>query len=225
MQNNVWFTADLHFGHESILYHRPGRRTVAGITLEELKADKKTAIAVYDKWLEGAWNDKVRRNDIVYVIGDFSMMNKHNTELLLGRLHGKKFLINGNHDKSCHGLERFFQWTGDIKEVVFNPQQWPFIRDNEPFTVELCHYPMLTWKNRPTGTCMVHGHTHGDTDPLNDNSMELRVDVGLDGKLAGYDLVSLEQLYAKFEEIRKKSGSETFRGHTEWLMERDGFRM
>lgn len=225
MSNNVWFISDLHFGHEAILYHRPGRRDVSGISFEDLKADKKAAIEVYDKWLEETWNAKVQRNDHVYIIGDFSMMNKHNTELLLGRLRGKKYLISGNHDKSCKGLERFFQWTGDIKEVVFNHQQWPFIRQEEPFTVELCHYPMLTWKNRPTGTCMVHGHTHGDIDHLNDNSMELRVDVGLDGKLANYNFVSLEELYTRFEEIREKSGSKSFKDHAEWLMDRDGFRM
>ena len=42
---------------------------------------------------------------------------------------------------------------------------------------------------------MVHGHCHGNIDDLNESSKDLRIDVGLDGKLANYNLVSLEQLY------------------------------
>ena len=225
MQNNIWFTSDLHFGHESILYFRPKRRELAGITLEELKADKKAAIKVHDQWLVDLWNSKVNRNDFVYIIGDLSMLKKHDTELLLGKLHGKKFLITGNHDKSCKGLERFFQWTGDVKEVTFDHGQFPFIRENEQFIVEMCHYPLLTWKNRPIGTCMVHGHTHGAVDGINENSMELRVDVGMDGKFAQYNLVDIETLYRHFEAVKEKTGSKSFRDHAEWLMARDGFRM
>ena len=42
---------------------------------------------------------------------------------------------------------------------------------------------------------MVHGHCHGNIDNFNESSRDLRIDVGLDGKLANYNLVSLEQLY------------------------------
>ncbi|MDD7621917.1 MAG: hypothetical protein SOY33_00405 [Candidatus Onthovivens sp.] len=49
---------------------------------------------------------------------------------------------------------------------------------------------------------MVHGHCHGNIDEFNESSKDLRIDVGLDGKLANYNFVPLEQLYkAMFDKI------------------------
>lgn len=42
---------------------------------------------------------------------------------------------------------------------------------------------------------MVHSHCHGNIDEFNESSKDLRIDVGLDGKLANYNFVSLEHLY------------------------------
>lgn len=41
---------------------------------------------------------------------------------------------------------------------------------------------------------MIHGHCHGKIDQINTDSKELRVDVGIDGNLANYNLISLEKL-------------------------------
>ena len=48
---NVWFISDTHFSHPSILYFHPERREAAGITLEELQADKHAAVEKHDEWL------------------------------------------------------------------------------------------------------------------------------------------------------------------------------
>ena len=48
---------------------------------------------------------------------------------------------------------------------------------------------------------MIHGHCHGKVDQINIDSKELRVDVGIDGELANYDLVSLEKLAKHFKKI------------------------
>lgn len=50
----------------------------------------------------------------------------------------------------------------------------------------------------------IHGHCHGKVDKkINTDSKELRVDVGIDGNLANYDLISLEKLANHFIKNRK----------------------
>lgn len=221
----VWFISDLHFSHPSILYFRPKRREAAGITLEELQEDKNAAILKHDEWLIGLWNNTIRREDFVYILGDFCLGNKERTEKILQRLKGKKYLIRGNHDKSCNGLERYFEWVGDLKEVKFSHQMFDFIDETEPFCIEMCHYPLMTWNRRPHGTIMLHGHCHGGIDKLNENSEELRIDAGFDGTLANLSFIPLERLYDKMVEIRNSTGGSTFKEYAEKKMERDGFRM
>lgn len=224
-RQKIWFTSDVHIGHQSILYFHPKRREAAGITLEELQEDKKLAIEKHDEWLINKWNETVKKQDTVYFLGDFSFKNREDTKKVLEQLHGKKFLIWGNHDKSLKGLENYFEWCGDIKEVKFTNNQFKFIDPNETFCVELCHYPMLTWNRRPHGTCMVHGHSHGNANIVNELTGELRVDVGLDNQYWDYNFVELEQLYNYFRNIIKSHGFSTFQDYVNYLMETQGYRI
>ena len=55
-QQKIFFTSDLHFGHENVLKmdNRPFK------TVDEMDAE-----------LIKRWNKKVNKGDIVYVLGDF----------------------------------------------------------------------------------------------------------------------------------------------------------
>lgn len=226
MKNKVWFVSDVHFSHPAQLYFHPKRRELAGIDKEELTTlPKKELSVIQDDWLIKLWNETVKREDWVYYIGDFCLGNRERAEYILNKLHGKKFFIRGNHDKALNGNERFLEGLWDIKEAKFNHDQYPFIKEGETFCVELCHYPLVAWNRRTHGSCHVHGHTHGSTDKFNDDSLELRVDVGLDSKLANYGFVDLETLYNHFRSIIEKQGCETFQEYAEWLMDKQGFRM
>ena len=220
----TWFVSDLHFSHSSILYFHPERREACGVTLEELQADKNAAIEKHDEWLINLWNTTVAKCDNIYILGDFCLGNKARTEEILKRLKGNKFLIRGNHDKSCNGLENYFKWVGDIKEVKFTNNQYEFIDPNETFCVECCHYPMLTWNRRPHGTVHLHGHCHNSITKFNNESRELRVDVGLDSDIANYSLIDLETIYRHFTRIKESAGVATFNDYNEWLMGQQGFR-
>jgi calcineurin-like phosphoesterase family protein len=221
----AWFISDTHFCHPSILYFRPKRREAAGITLEELQADKIAATKKHDEWLIEKWNNTINRCDYVYILGDFCLGNREYTERLLQRLNGKKFLVRGNHDKSCKGLERYFEWVGDIKECKFNYNQYKFIDPNETFCVEMCHFPMVAWNRRTHGTCHLQGHVHGALDTINEESKELRVDVGIDAKLSGLEFIPLEKLYKHFTDIRDNAGCSTFKEYANKLMDEQDFRM
>lgn len=223
-QYKAWFTSDTHFGGKSILYFHPERRVAAGITLEELQEDREAAMLKHDEWLIDVWNKTVKKKDFVYILGDFCLSNKERTKKILEQLNGRKFLIRGNHDKSCIGLENYFEWIGDIKEVKFTHNQYPFISPDETFAVELCHFPMLTWNRRPHGTCHLHAHCHGSLDEFNEYSQELRFDVGLDSKMGNLNFIDLETVYNKMIEIRNSTNSKTFQEHTEKLMLKQGFR-
>ena len=182
------------------------------------------AIEKHDEWLIDVWNKTVKKKDYIYILGDFSLCNKDRTKKILERLNGRKFLIKGNHDKSCLGLEHFFEWVGDIKEVKFSHNQYPFISPDETFCVELCHFPMVAWNRRPHGTCHLHGHTHSSMDAYNVQTQELRLDIGVDSEIANLGLVDLETVYQKMIDIRNSTDSKTFVEHTEKIMEKQGFR-
>lgn len=221
----TWVTSDIHLSHPSILYFHPKRRMAAGITLEELQADKKAAIEKHDEWLIDLWNKTVKKQDNIYILGDFCLGNRVRTEQILKRLNGKKYLIRGNHDKSCKGLENYFEWVGDIKEVKFTNNQYKYIDPNEAFTLEMHHFPMLSWNRRPHGTCHIHGHCHNSISDFNTNSAELRVDVGFDSNLGNYNFIELEELYSYFKNIIKKENCATFQEYIDKLMLKQGFRM
>lgn len=217
-RNKVFFTSDLHFFHKSILYFHPKRREHFGITLEELQNDSKSAVDKMNELLIKEWNNTVKKQDTIYILGDLSFGNKIETEKLLNKLNGKKFLILGNHDKSLKGLERYFEDVSQIKEAKFTNNQFPFINIEEPFCVEMCHFPLLTWNRRQHGTINIHGHCHGSICNYNDETKELRVDIGYDCERWGFKFVELEQLYNYFIDMRKQLDCKTFEEYTTKLI-------
>lgn len=76
--------ADLHFGHENIIKYesRPFNNRIE-----------------MDKRLIELWNSMVGKNDVVYILGDFTLSrSKSIIKNLLDLLNGRKVLIMGNHD-------------------------------------------------------------------------------------------------------------------------------
>lgn len=198
---NVWFTADLHFMHKSILEHCPNR-------IDELKkhyTSDDITLKMHDDFFINLWNITVNKKDRVYVLGDFSFGNSEETRKILSKLNGEKHLILGNHDKSSEKLTSYFKSISQIKEVRFKKENYNFL--DEDLKIICCHYPMVSWKDLNEGACHIHGHCHGRIDWMNDLSLEMRVDVGIDGKLANFGLISLEKLYEHFKNIKKITNS------------------
>lgn len=133
----IYFTADTHFGHEAIIKmcQRP---------FDNAEDMNETLIQ--------KWNEKVKGNDTVYIVGDMFYRCK-NAESVIARLKGKKKLIIGNHDGS---------WLNENTEKYFQSID-KFLEFSDGFRhIALCHYPLMTWKHKEK-TYMIHGHIHNDT--------------------------------------------------------------
>lgn len=193
----IWFTSDLHFSHKNILKYSKGRELAFNIPSELNEYDK---IKLHDERLIELWNKTIGKSDKVYILGDFAFADRESTKAILSKLKGSKFLILGNHDGSSENQSGFEQIV-QYKEIIFKKENFDFLE--EDFGIFCCHYAMLTWDRKQYGVCQVMGHSHGSMDEFNEESTDLRVDVGLDGKLANFNFVSLEQLYKYFKKKTK----------------------
>lgn len=145
----IWFSADTHFYHQSILRHTHRKFD----SVEEMN----------EAYVE-EWNATISKGDMIYHLGDFSFGTSKEIRQVFHRLRGKKVLVAGNHDDN---RTRRLAWTEvhDLKRLRVNNQ-----------TMWLCHYPMLTWANAHHGTWMLHGHSHGNIADIGTTRMDVGVD-------------------------------------------------
>lgn len=136
----VYFIGDLHFGHANIirLCNRPF------VDSDEM-----------DEALIKNWNDKVKKDDDVYILGDFCYKSKNSPDYYLKRLNGRKHLIVGNHD--YYFLENkavtcLFSSIKPLNQINIGKKQ-----------VVLCHYPILEWNGYYRGSYHIYGHVHNST--------------------------------------------------------------
>lgn len=147
----IFFTADLHFGHSKMLVYcnRPYKDT-----------------AEMDEKLIENWNATVKPEDSVYLLGDVGFYTPEKTTELVKRLHGKIYLILGNHDRALikhsraqikEGQKLVFEW---MKDIYYLKVPDPDRKDGyQP--IIMCHYPFRTWNHMNYGSWHLHGHCHG----------------------------------------------------------------
>lgn len=144
-----YYIADLHFFHGA-MNDRMDHRGFAGV--EEM-----------NEYMIKKWNAKVHRNDEVVILGDFSWGSPEETNAVLNKLHGRLFLITGNHDRFAKQnklrIERF-TWIKPYDELSDNKRK-----------VILCHYPIMCYngqyrvdENGNPKTYMLYGHVHDTMD-------------------------------------------------------------
>lgn len=121
-------------------------------------------LAMHDETLITAWNNNIRPNDEVWLLGDFTFHKKEVHPALFARLNGKKHLVVGNHDPRN---VRDLPWESVHDLVGRRFAGHKFI---------MCHYPMLTWANAHAGVWHLHGHSHGNLS----GPLSTRLDVGVD---------------------------------------------
>lgn len=144
-----YYIADLHFFHAAMNSKMDCRGFADAEQMNEYMIRK--------------WNGKVRKNDEVVIIGDFSWGSPENTTELLKRLNGRLYLIQGNHDRFLKNKEmdlRRFVWVKPYEELQDNRRK-----------VVLCHYPIMCYngqyrldENGNPRTYMLYGHVHDTMD-------------------------------------------------------------
>ena len=144
-----YYIADLHFYHAA-LNERMDRRGFANV--EEM-----------NEYMTSKWNQKVRKNDEVVILGDLSWGNAEETSQLTRQLNGTLYLIQGNHDrfvsKTTMDMRRF-AWVKPYEEMYDNKRK-----------VILCHYPIICYNGQyrldedgNPRTYMLYGHVHDTQD-------------------------------------------------------------
>lgn len=130
-----YYISDWHYGHANCIRFdgRPFK------SCEEMNEE-----------LIRRWNDVVKNDDKVYILGDMFWCKGAEAVPVLKRLKGQKFLVKGNHDR-CHDTE-FTHCFAAIKEYME-------IDDNGR-NVVLCHYPIPCFKNHFYGWYHLYGHVH-----------------------------------------------------------------
>lgn len=114
-----FFTSDLHFHHKNVIEfcNRPWQ------TVENMNTG-----------LIERWNDTVKPDDEIFILGDFFFCGTQKAAEILKQLNGKKYWIMGNHDwkriKPNRAKEFGVEWMQDKFSVK--------IADED---VKLCHFP------------------------------------------------------------------------------------
>lgn len=133
MNKRYFVIADTHFGHGSIIKYcnRPF-----------------TDIDAMNEELIKRWNEVVRNQDTVFILGDFAF-GKNAISQIAPRLNGTKILIKGNHDTYPN---EYYRNCG-FKEAIDYPILFDFFL--------LSHEPLLL--NETTLYFNFYGHVHNDS--------------------------------------------------------------
>ena len=155
LHNKEWrqrrkrYIADCHFFHESLNVQMDMRGFPSGEEMNRVMIER--------------WNETVRPQDEVFILGDFSVGRGELTTEILRQLKGMKHLIVGNHDRFA-------------KEPAFDRSLFYEIVPYMEMTdlgrkVVLSHYPTFCYKGQYKTdsigepiTHMLYGHVHNTRD-------------------------------------------------------------
>lgn len=175
-------TADLHFGHRNILEYQAHTRPYE--STEEM-----------DEAIIENWNSDVALTDEVYIVGDIGLCSRERLESCLSRLHGRLYLVAGNHDHAARKsrIGNFFEWVRDYHELRY---------ENNLFV--MCHYPIFSWNRMAFGSIHLYGHTHGQIPHMpNGKSMDVGVDTN---EMRVYNLSDVAEKFKDFDNVDDPRG-------------------
>jgi len=146
-----YYISDLHFYHANMNTQMDQRGFAS---FEEM-----------NEYMIEQWNQKVRKNEEVVILGDFSIAKGEKTNELLQRLKGKKYLIVGNHD-------RFLNDKTFDRSLFKRIELYMELNDNKRKVI-LSHYPVFCYNGQyrlndqgEPKVYMLYGHVHNTYDEL-----------------------------------------------------------
>lgn len=139
----IFITSDLHFGHNRDFIYRPRNFN----NVEE-----------HDSAIIKNWNETVRQEDTVFVLGDLVLGDNQNGISCLSLLNGNIKVIRGNHDTDARW--NLYNSLSNIELL-----DWAYMLKYKKYHFYLSHYPTLTSNyddNKPLKTKIINlcGHSH-----------------------------------------------------------------
>lgn len=190
--SKIFFTSDLHFGHENVLRfdNRPFE------SVEEM-----------DTELIRRWNDKVGKGDLVYVLGDMIWKTRNDdAPTLLKKLNGQIILIRGNHDRFLHNAKAKNALAGikDYDDISVT------LEDGSKRRCVLSHYFIPMYNGHYYGAIHLHGHSHTSSEADLENEIAQKLNsMGITNKIYNvgcmywnYAPVTLDEILASEKENR-----------------------
>lgn len=152
-KSRLWFTSDTHFGQERTLKlsKRPFK------TVEDMN------LAIISNW-----NKRIRKNDIVYHLGDFGDSFDYLNVLTYGTFN----FVKGNYerDKIPEIMDQLNEFNNvniyDNDECMVDDGKFKFILRHEP----------ITGKKIPKDMYALFGHVHGRSGAVKENGIEVGID-------------------------------------------------
>ena len=182
--DNVFVTADHHFGHDNIrnFCNRPFN------TVEDM-----------DEILIKKWNERVGTDGVVYHLGDFTLGRY--AENYFKQLNGFIHIIPGGHDSRWMARDTYAKYTSASGEsICICP---PILEIgvkvfgvSRPLTIVMCHYAMRVWNKSHYGSMHLYGHSHGRLPGLGRS-----MDVGVDAH--NFYPISLREVLDELQRIPK----------------------
>ncbi len=183
MREYPWFdfdqvdfvTSDTHFSHARI---------------SELADRPFSTVAEMDAAMIRRWNDVIAPDSVVLHLGDVALGPIEESIALTAHLHGRRFLVPGNHDRvspatqSKRAVERFaplYEAAGweILPEVIEGTRRgyrilashYPYAGDSQPTDRHVSHRPR--WDD---GIPLLHGHTHARDHGPNGHQFHVGLD-------------------------------------------------
>lgn len=193
----IFFTSDNHFGHERVI--RFDNRPFASV--EEMDAE-----------MIRRWNAKVRKGNLVYVLGDMIWKTRNDdAPNLIKSLNGQIILIKGNHDRFLHNSKAKSALAGikDYEDICVT------LENGTKKRCILSHYFIPMYNGHRYQAIHLHGHSHftDEADVEIDiadklNELGIRTEIYNVGCMYwNYEPVTLDEIIARGKTIRPNYGS------------------
>lgn len=168
----LWFMSDLHYNHANVIKfnNRPFN------SVEEMNT-----------YIETELIEKVGPNDIIFDMGDlFWKTDEDSMKQVIKSASPKEwYKILGNHDNwnvyKVSDIGKMFTLISDLLEINVNYQ-------GKNYKLVLCHYPMVSWRDKSRGSLMISGHcVDEETEILTLDGWKKHNEINLGDKIYSYN--------------------------------------
>lgn len=165
----IWITADTHFNHKNIIEYcnRPFKN------IDEM-----------NETIIENWNKFINKDDVIFHLGDVGFGKFEQLKPIIDKLNGKKYLIQGNHDRlnKNYYRELGFEWIKSKHIMILSE-----------IKLILLHRPPLWNNNIDNSFLYIYGHTHGKS-----SNTKNKIDIGTDtNNFKPYNMTDLILNYKK----------------------------